>query len=149
MKRAITYPILSSPQPPAITPDTTAPIISWILELSPTGGNISLVTQDNPQVTNTTFTGLQVATEYRVRVAGVNVRRVGDFSDTATAMTREMGVFTDTATAMTTEMGVLTDTATEMTNSKCMLGNVFQPAHPSLCVQLLATQGPILEMEVQ
>ena len=79
---SITYRLLSPfPIPPP-------PITSWILELSPTGGDTSRVTQDNPQVTNTTFTGLQVATQYRVRVAGANVRGVGVFSDTATAMTK-------------------------------------------------------------
>ena len=82
----------SLPPPPPPPPPSHSrhhrPITSWILELSPTGGDTSRVTQDNPQVTNTTFTGLQVATQYRVRVAVANVRGVGVFSDTATAMTK-------------------------------------------------------------
>ena len=69
-------------------PDTTAPPTAWTLELSLTSGDLlQQRTEEDPDTTTAIFTDLSAGTEYRVRVAGVNTRGTGLFSDTATAST--------------------------------------------------------------
>ena len=80
------YCMLIHAQHPPLMTDTTHPPIGWDIQLT-TGETVRRMTRYNPHLYNTTFTDLNPGTEYRVRVAGVNIRGSGTFSEYANAQT--------------------------------------------------------------
>ena len=86
------YCMLIHAQHPPLMTDTTHPPIGWDIQLSltTTGQTVHRMTPYDPNLYNTTFTDLNPGTEYRVRVAGVNTRGSGIFSEYANTQTDEM-----------------------------------------------------------
>ena len=82
--------LIHAQHPPLMT-DTTHPPIGWDIQLSltTTGETVHRMTPYDPNLYNTTFRDLNPGTEYRVRVAGVNTRGSGIFSEYANAQTNE------------------------------------------------------------
>ena len=79
-------------QPPPPSPATTDDPNSWVVELSTNAGVLNTTTIQDPGTRHYLFTGLVKGTTYRARVAGVNDRGMGAFSDivyTNTTVDRE------------------------------------------------------------
>ena len=74
-------------QHPPIVLDTTSPLTGWKLELSTNTGEMQSITKTEPGLRNYTFVGLEPDTQYRARVAGINIRGTGNYSATVTTRT--------------------------------------------------------------
>ena len=67
---------------------TTAPLTGWRLVLSSANDMVlQNRTENEPGLRNYTFVGLEPDTQYRARVAGINIRGTGNYSATITART--------------------------------------------------------------
>ena len=67
---------------------TTAPPTGWSVELSSNGEVVDAVGQDSPDFTIASLGGLQPGTQYTVRVAGLNTRGLGNFSEPVTTSSK-------------------------------------------------------------
>ena len=77
-------------QDPPIVPATTSPLMctGWRLVLSSANDMVlQNRTENEPGLRNYTFVGLEPDTQYRARVAGINIRGTGNYSATITART--------------------------------------------------------------
>ena len=69
-------------------PLTTTPITSWIIEVYRLDGAlVQNVSVSDPSSNSTIVSNLSPGTIYMVRVAGINTRGVGNYSEFATAQT--------------------------------------------------------------
>ena len=69
--------------------DTTASISSWVIEYEIQGNTQSRMSEtvNDPAARSFNLTMLERGTAYSVRVAGMNVRGLGDWTDKMTVMT--------------------------------------------------------------
>ena len=67
---------------------TTTPPTAWVIEIYVINGVfVRNVTVDGPGTNMTVLTSLSPGTVYMIRVAGISVRGVGNYTDFATAQT--------------------------------------------------------------
>ena len=68
--------------------DTTTPPMQWIIEVYTLDGSlVQNVTINNPNSTSSMLSSLNPGIMYMVRVAGINTRGIGNYSEFATGQT--------------------------------------------------------------
>ena len=77
-----TYLCIYTFQPPSPLSTTAEPLF-WTAQISeaPSGLNVNSHTTDFANITSAVFTGLEKGTNYQVKVAGINVRGYGAFTN--------------------------------------------------------------------